>query len=140
VTVSWSAARTWATLITEAAGNARMMKGYLDTTSTSSTTVTIAGLSSGTYDVHVYVDGANSSYARTGEYKVTTAGASTSATLTDRAGAQFSGSFVNGTNAVGNYLTFRITATEFTITATPGVADTATRRAPINGIQVMRVP
>jgi hypothetical protein len=141
VIVSWSApGGTWATPITEAPGNVRMMKGYLDTTSTSVTTVDVAGLTAGTYDVYVYVDGANSAYTRTGQYTMSTPGTDTSAALTDKAGANFAGTFVAGTNGTGNYLKFRISGDRFTLTAVPGAADTATRRAPVNGIQVVKVP
>ena len=43
-TVTWSSAGTWLTPITDQPGNRRLMKGYLDTTSASSTTVNVAGL------------------------------------------------------------------------------------------------
>ncbi len=37
-TVTWAANNIWMTPITDQAGNLRMMKGYLDTSSTSTTT------------------------------------------------------------------------------------------------------
>jgi hypothetical protein len=45
VTVTWSApGGTYMTPIADQPGSARMMKGYLDTTSSSTTTVQVAGL------------------------------------------------------------------------------------------------
>ncbi|MGC3989738.1 MAG: fibronectin type III domain-containing protein [Chthoniobacteraceae bacterium] len=42
--VTWSCSNLWSTPITESAGNYRMMKGYLDTSATSTTTVAVSGL------------------------------------------------------------------------------------------------
>src|SRR5262249_44034209 len=58
-TITWTANNTWSTPLVDQPGNRRMMKGYLDTSSTSVTTITVAGLVQGTYDVYVYVDGDN---------------------------------------------------------------------------------
>ena len=51
--VTWTASGVWTTPITDQAGNRRLMKGYLDTSNTSVTTVTVVGLGSGPYDVYV---------------------------------------------------------------------------------------
>ena len=61
-TVRWSAYRGWATPIVDGPGNHRLMKGYIDSSSTSTTTVVVAGLAQRTYDVYVYVDGDNRTY------------------------------------------------------------------------------
>ena len=47
------------TPIADQPGSARMMKGYLDTTSSSTTTVWVTGLAAGSYDIYVYADGDN---------------------------------------------------------------------------------
>ena len=59
--------------------------------------------------------------------------------LTDAANTNFSGSFAQGNNSNGNYVTFTITAaaTGFTITATPGASTDAFSRAPLNAIQIV---
>ena len=64
--------------VADQAGNRRMMMGYLDSTSTSTTTVAVAGLPSAVYDVYVYADGDNRSYARTASYTISGAGITTS--------------------------------------------------------------
>lgn len=139
-TMTWSASGVWMTPAPDQPGNARMMKGYLDTTSTSTTSVTVAGLAPRSYDVYVYVDGDNRSYARTGRYTISGAGITTAAIdLTDAAGAGFSTAFVEASGSSGNYLKFTIQAGGFTLTAAPGAASTATRRAPINGLQIVPV-
>jgi hypothetical protein len=139
--VSWVANGTWATTITEAAGNARMMKGYLDTSSSSTTTINVAGLDPGEYDVYVYVDGANSVYRRTGGYTLSVPGADpATVTATDAASANFSGTFTAAVDGPGNYVRFHLSGTSFQLTATPVSGDTTTWRAPVNGIQIVPVP
>jgi hypothetical protein len=136
--ITWSANASWATPISDAPGNLRMMKGYLDTTSTSATTVTVTGLTPGTYNVYVYGDGDNRSYTRTAVYTMSGAAAATTAiNLTDVANVNFASTFTQASGSAGNYVRFTITGTGFTLTATPGTASTATQRAPVNGIQVV---
>jgi PASTA domain-containing protein len=137
-TVKWTANGTLMTPIVDQAGNARMMKGYLDTTSTSVTTVTVAGLPSGAYDVYVYADGDNQGEARTGVYRIAGAGfTAVTVNLTDPANQNFSGTFTQASNTSGNYVKFRISGTAFTLTATPLAGPSATRRAPVNAIQIV---
>ncbi|HEY8903072.1 MAG TPA: fibronectin type III domain-containing protein, partial [Chthoniobacterales bacterium] len=131
--VTWSCANVWSTSIADTAGNYRMMKGYLDTTSSSTTTVTVSGLpstlASAGYSVYVYRDGDNGSSTHTGSYKVGT----TTITATDSANTNFSGTFTQASNSAGNYVVFTgQTGTSFTLTAQPTSA-----RAPINGIQIV---
>ena len=137
--LTWSANATSRTPITDSAGNNRMMRGYLDTSNTSVTTVNVTGVA-GTYDVYVYVDGNNSTASRTGSYRFSGAGITTTTiTLTDAASTNFSGTFVQAANSSGNYVKFTgVSITSgFTIAATPGTASTSTRRAPINGLQLV---
>jgi hypothetical protein len=140
-TVSWTSNDIWELSIADQPGNARMMKGYLDTGNTTTTTVTVAGLpsSSSGYSVYVYADGANNGASRTGVYTISGAGiTTTSISLTDAAGVDFSGTFTQANNSAGNYLIFTIPSVSgFTISATPGTSTDAYPRAPINGIQVV---
>jgi hypothetical protein len=140
-TATWSSDHTWMTPIAGGAGDLRMMKGYLDSTSSSSTTVTVAGLARRTYDVYVYADGDNRTYTRSAAYTISDPSfPSSTMTVTDSAGVNFSGAFVEGRNTAGNYVKFTITATAFTITAVPSAASTTTQRAPINAVQIVPVP
>jgi hypothetical protein len=137
-TVTWTASTAWTTPISDLAGNRRLMKGYLDTTSSSATTVTVAGLAARAYDVYVYADGDNRSYARTGSYTISGPGITASTTtLTDAAGVNFTGTFTRASNSIGNYVKFTVTTDGFTITARPSSADSTTLRAPINAIQIV---
>ena len=137
--VTWRANGVWMTPIADRAGNARLMKGYLDTTTnTSVTTVTVAGLPSGMYDVYVYVDGDNHEFTRTAAYSLSGAGITPiTVKVTDPANVNFSGSLTRATNSSGNYVKFSITAAGFTLTAKPVVGTNATVRAPVNAIQIV---
>src|SRR2546422_837916 len=91
-TVTWASNNVWGTPITDQAGSRRLMKGYLDTSNTSVTTVTVAGLASGSYDVYVYADGDNGGATRTGGYQISGSGITTTAVnLTDAANTNFGG-------------------------------------------------
>jgi len=137
-TVTWSAFGSWMTPITDAAGNARLMKGYLDTSSTSSSTVAVSSLPQASYDVYVYADGDNRTYDRSAAYTISVPGAAdTTVTLTDPASTNFGTAFTQAVDSPGNYLRFTITGTAFTVTATPTAPSSGTRRAPINGIQIV---
>ena len=131
------------TPIADQPGNARLMKGYLDTSSSSVTTVTVAGLAPGAYDVYVYVDGDNRTYTRTAAYRITGTGITpVTINLADPADTNFAGSFseATATSVIGNYLKFSITGDGFTLTATPASSTNTTLRAPINAIQIVRSP
>ncbi len=137
--VTWSAAGVWQLPITDGAGNRRMMIGYLDTTTTSTTIVTVTGLVERAYDVYVYADGDNRSYARGAAYTISGPDVTTTTVkLIDAASANFSGTFTRANNSNGNYLKFSITAGEFTIAAVGGTPPvTGKRRAPINAVQIV---
>ena len=139
--VVWSSNGGWTLPIADGRDNVRLMKGYLDTTSTSTTTVTVSGLAPDTYDVYVYADGDNRTYDRSANYSISGAGITPSTiTLIDAAGTNFGTAFTRGDNSRGNYVRFTITATAFTLTATPNAPSAGTRRAPVNGIQIVPVP
>jgi hypothetical protein len=137
--VVWNTNGMWDLPVTDTAGNVRMMRGYLDTVG-GTITLTVAGLptNSAGYDVYVYADGDNGVAARTGGYQISGAGiTTTSVNLTDAANTDFSGTFTQANNSNGNYVKFTITATGFTITATPGAATDGNPRAPVNGMQIV---
>ncbi len=121
--VTWNTNGIWNLPITDAPGNVRMMRGYLDTVG-GTTTVTVAGLPTNAagYDVYVYADGDNAG-SRTGAYQISGTGiTTTSVNLTDAPGTNFSGTYTQANNTNGNYVKFTVTATGFTITATPGAS------------------
>ena len=136
--VTWAAKSGWATPIADASGGARMMKGYLDTSNTSASTVTVTGLPPRSYDVYVYIDGDNRSSARSAAYTISGAGiATTTVNVTDAANTNFSGNYTRASNSAGNYVLFSVVGEGFTLTATPTAPASGTRRAPINGIQIV---
>jgi beta-glucanase (GH16 family) len=135
--VTWSASSTAVLPITDSAGSRRMMRGFLNTTSTSVTTLRVTGLPTATYDVYVYADGDNGFSTRPASYAISGPGiTTTSVSLTDASNTNFNGTFVRAQNSNGNYVRFSINAGEFTITATPTGSST-TRRAPVNGLQIV---
>ena len=139
-TVAWSCNNVWSTSITDAAGNFRMMKGYLDTASTSVTTVSVSSLPAHAngYSVYVYFDGDNASATRKAVYRIAGTGITTTTISgTDRGGVNFSGTFTQANSSAGNYVKFTINATGFTLTATPGASTDQYPRAPVNGIQII---
>ena len=139
-TATWSSSGNWMTPITDQPGNRRLMKGYIDTTNTSTTTVTLAGLPQQTYDVYVYVDGDNKTYDRSATYAISGPGmTTTTVSVTDAAGVNFGTTFTRAANSSGNYVKFTVAASGFTLTATPTLPTGGTRRAPVNGIQVVPV-
>lgn len=138
--VTWNANNTWLVSSDEPApGNSSLMAGYLDTSDSSTTTVTVTNIPYSTYMVYVYCDG-----DATGRYGTYTARAGGEEVLTrtqarDQANwpiAAGGGEFVQvgEDGAPGNYILFRgLSGGTLTLTATPngGV------RAPINGIQII---
>ncbi len=143
-TVTWTSDNSWALPITDAAGNVRMMRGYLDTGNQNPSTISVAGLptSATGYDVYVYTDGDNAASANAGAYAISGAGLNTTSVgATDAPNTNFSGTFTQAINSKGNYVKFRsIQATAFTITATPVTASDGNRRAPVNAIQIVPSP
>ena len=137
-TVTWWSNAVWNTPIADAAGNRRMMKGYLDTSSSSATTVTVAGLPAGAYDVYLYADGDNASATRTGSYRISGAGiTTTTVTLTDVSNTNFNSAFTQANNSAGHFVKFSINASGFMLTATPLTSSDGGLRAPVNGIQIV---
>ena len=73
--VTWNTNGVWLLPITDTPGNARMMRGYLDTVG-ATTTVTVSGLPthSAGYAIYIYADGNNNAATRTGAYQISGAG------------------------------------------------------------------
>jgi hypothetical protein len=139
-TATWTADGIWATPAADQPGNVRMMRGYLDTSSTSTTTITVAGLPVSAYDVYVYADGANGGFSRTAAYTISgPTTAPTTIELIDRANTNFVQAFTPASGGPGNYVKFSISAGEFTLTARPVSGGNATLRAPVNGIQIVPI-
>jgi len=137
--VSWSAHGTWSTAITETAGNARMMKGYLNTSNATTTTVSVSGIpaayTANGYDVYVYMDGDNTGATRKANFTI----GSTTVASTDSAGVDFNGNFIRSIgDTPGNYVLFSgLNGNSFVLTATPGASTDASPRAAIDGIQIV---
>jgi hypothetical protein len=139
--ISWTSDDVWEQSITDAPGNVRMMKGYLDNGNQDTTVINVTGLpfDPNGYVVYVYADGSISSGSDTGIYQISGSGFTTiSATLTYS--SQFAGTFTQATggNPVGNYVALTIPATSaFTLSAIPSTATSGFERAPVNGIQIV---
>ena len=128
--------------MTDVAGNNRMMRGYLDTGNSNPSTVTVAGMTSGTYSIYVYVDGDNATASRTAVYQISGTGMpAVSTSLTDTPNTNFGGTFIPAANASGNYVLFGSVklVSGFTLTASPGANSDGSPRAPVNGIQIIPV-
>jgi hypothetical protein len=127
-----------------ATSDGRMMQGYIDTSATSITSITVTGLTAagftGPYNVAVYGIG-DSQANRVGDYTI---GTQSFRMLDD---TQFNGTFRqstapggSGPGQSGNYVMFTaISGDSFLLTA-QAAQDINGFRAPINGIQIIAVP
>jgi hypothetical protein len=142
--VTWRADNVWNTPIADAAGNYRMMRGYLDTGFGNTTTVTVSNLPASVngYTVYVYADADNGGASKTGTYQIAGSGITTTGIeLTDAANTNFSGTFVQANNSAGNYVVFTINSgvSSFTLSAIPTSASDGTLRAPLNAIEIVPI-
>ena len=116
-----------------------MMKGYLDTSDTSTTTVQVSNLPSSftSYDVYVYSDGDNGGNGRTA---IVTMGTKT-IHVTDAPFLNFFGTFTQAAdNVPGNYAVFPASSgSGFTITV-KGTSTDGVPRGPLNGMQIVVIP
>ncbi len=136
--VTWKSNNTWSLPIPDQEGNSRMMGGYLDTASNTTTMVTVSGLASKTYDLYVYADGDNGGASRTANYILSAPGNDAmTVMLVDPPRTNFSGTFSQANNSPGNFVKFTFRGTGFTLKAVPGAASDQTQRAPVNGIQIV---
>ena len=136
--VIWTSDSTGRLPIKGDTANRRMMREYLDTSDAgATTTVIVAGLPNGAYDVYVYADGGNANSAKTAAYSISGAGvATTTINLTDAAHTNFNATFTQAINSNGNYVKFSVVATGFTLTATP-VAPSGNSQAPVSAMQIV---
>jgi MYXO-CTERM domain-containing protein len=123
--------------ITDAAGNNRMMRGYLTSFTDRSAWVEVSGLTSvfpsGAYDVIVYFDGANGANAWETSYRI----GAVALTGRDLPNTTFSGTFSADTGLGGNYVRFGgVTGDHFRL----DVVALAGGGTPINGIQIVHSP
>jgi hypothetical protein len=139
-TVTWSANGVYNTAVSDTAGNNRMMRNYLDTGNTTTTTVTVSGLIANTngWNVYLYFDGSNNE-TREGRYIISGSGIITTSVIGfDTATVDFSGSFILASNSPGNHVQFSLpNVSGFTLSATPINNSDTYPRAPVNGIQII---
>jgi hypothetical protein len=154
-TVTWTSSNLYTISTADAADqNAALMKGYLDTTNTSSTIVEVSGVPAEwlAYDVYVYIDG-DSNAGRAGNYTISSAtGGTRTATVSDTANwnvAAAGGAYTRANENArdlttdpgftpGNYLVFTgLQDLSFTLTAQGSLAGASPPRAPINAIQLV---
>ena len=134
--LNWTADHVTASSITDTAGNFRMMKGSVNTSNVSTTTITVSGLASRSYDVYLYFNENTNGGSHTSSYTINGTGITTT-TIKGTDDAPFNGRFVQATSSVGNYVKFSITATGFTLQAKPLSSSNTALRAPVNGIQII---
>lgn len=164
--VTWNSNNTWNAPNTPAVapGDLNMMKGYLDSSDTSTTNVSVTGLPSSItstpYSVILYFDGDNGGSDRVGMYSIT--GAATGNAVfwaRDAANSTFSGTYIpaqspidpiagggaidnNGTAALtvpaGNMMIFTgLTGDTFNLLAQSSVSSDGTNRSSVQGIQIV---
>jgi hypothetical protein len=138
--VTWSSDDVWSEPITDAPGNIRMMKGYLDNGNQNAAVVNVTGLppDPNGYSVYVYADGAAGG-SNTGIYQISGPGFTPPSSILTYT-SNFAGTFTQATQSspIGNYVVLTIPATSaFTLSAIPSTASSGYKRAPINGIQIV---
>lgn len=127
--------------------NFALMLGYLDTTDSSTTTVTVNGVKFPLYDVIVYGDGENGSATRVAKYALTATSGSATKYVLDAGDTDFAGGYIEADSttggpsaSAGNYCRFpNVRGTSFTVTATGEYASDNHPRAPLNAIQIAPV-
>lgn len=163
-TATWTSQNTWNTGTVAGPGGFRMMKGYLDSSDTSITTVNVADLpasiTAAPYSVIMYYDGDNGGNQRVGRYSIT--GATTGNAVywgRDAASSTFAGAYILGQTATdplagggamdtnptaaltvpaGNMIIFSgLTGSSFTLSAQSSVSSDATNRSAIQGFQIL---
>lgn len=141
--ITWTSDNIWDQSITDTAGNARMMKGYLDNGQEHTSVITVSGLLSNPngYIVYVYAQGSSNNSSNTGIYQISGTGiTTTSETLTYN--SNFTGTFTQATpsNPVGNYVVLTIpNVSGFTLSAIPSTSSNGNLRAAVNGIQIVPI-
>jgi hypothetical protein len=135
-TIDWATSGFELVGISGPSGDFAMMNTAFDADG-ETTTVSVHGLASnaGGYYVYVYADGANNDADATATYAIESSdGTSSTATITDAAGATFAGTYVaaNASSGdVGNYAILFASGPDFTLTVSGG------SHAPLNGMQIV---
>ncbi len=148
----------WRLNHTVTTGDDAMYKGFFETGATAAT-VSVSGLSYAQYDVYVYFDGDNGPTYRTGTYTIGT----TTFTVEDSEGTDWkkgqnlagvyqlpNASTPGGGNATwpvspnnneGNYIKFSgLSGASFNLSMLGAASGDATKRAVINGMQIVQIP
>jgi hypothetical protein len=130
----FASANTWSNAIADMPGDARLMRGYLDSTTTSGTVAIITGVPYASYDVYLYTLG-DTGEDRQGAYFVSTL--ATRQTTFDPANSIFTGVYIAGQN----YTVFHNQHAQTLMVLAQGDQTFATtsgiKRAPLNGIQIV---
>jgi hypothetical protein len=139
-TLSWSADHTTTESLTATDGNTVMMNGSINTTSNTTTTVTVSGLTNNAngWTVYVYCE-EKTGATRVGAYKISGTGITTT-TINATDPGLFNGTFTRANNSTGNYVVFTNivgNVSGFTVSATPVSSTDQYLRSPINGIQII---
>jgi len=134
--VTWSGSpNSWTTGNGSSTADHIMMNGYLDTSGSSTTSVSVSDVPFSEYDVYLYFDGDAS--GRSGAYTVN--GNTKVGTDNGNPSGNFTGTFLEdvGGGAGGNYLLFSgLSDAMLDISATPG-GGFGDFRAPVNGFQIV---
>ena len=130
----FASSNTWSNAIADMPGDARLMRGYLDTTTISGTVVIITGVPYASYDVYLYTLG-DTGEDRQGAYFVNSL--ANRQTTFDPANSIFMGVYIPGQNYAvfhnQSAATLEILAqADQTFPTTSGI-----KRAPLNGIQIV---
>jgi len=138
-TLTWSANHNSAEAVTNALSNYRMMNGYINTATNTTTTIAVAGLPADAngYKLYVYAEENTSGATRVAAYKISGAGITTT-TISATDPNTFAGTFTQASDSTGNYVVFTLgNVAGFTLTATPVSASDGILRAPVNGLQLI---
>jgi hypothetical protein len=142
-TITWTSPSTGGTPgvgtfpYTDAPGDVRMMNGFLDA-GTASSTITVSGLpaaiTSAGYDVYVYA-ARNNTNSAVRSYELAIGATTLTVSQPGPSPATFPGfTLVPAAGGNGNYVIFRnLTGATFTLTAGPGTG----MHGPINGLQIV---
>ncbi len=146
VTINWSSpGGTHSLPLTNFGGDFALIRGYLDSTDSSTTSVTVTGLKFPFYDLIVYAAGDNGSATRVGQYLLNNTISKyvrDNVSNPDFAGAYTEADSISGgpDAAPGNYCRFRrLTGSRFTLTAHGEFASDGHPRAPLNALQIVPV-
>lgn len=133
-------------------GDTILMRGYLDTGSSTTNNAIVTSVPFQLYDVICYSKGDNGSATRVGKFTLSATNngvmsANLSKYIQDNGGSTFTGTYIeaNSTNGwpsagVGNYCRFySVRGTNFAIRCTPNYGSDGNPRSPFNALQIVQV-